>query len=611
MDPDGPSSHTEPMDLLAPYAAEAPGCRPGKSLFRIQDAIVFSDNYTDPGSALYAQSPSGPEGHGVGSCSLEVAAGDCETSPEEFAGLGGGEMLCAVGNALGSEIPAVESPPPPAENPNAQDEGKNDAAQALFWSGILQAQLCMLDLQGELEKQEEPVAELSSWSRGPEDALSRAPAAQGLPISWEPLDERATAASDSDDGQEAGPGRQEEENWSSEGEEEEEQCLFYNNPLFQESPGPAGPSPSDGPAFWSAAEGDGAGSSDEADGAPQGEPVLDGQREEELSCPFAEATEPGAEDETPCDFPAYTMHCSTWAPLVITERDIDGACSMAEDPEALGRPPDQLADEAVCHPPVVLCSAESGESWDHSGTRRLFCDRSSLAYRGWGAGCETKCGGADRTHLLLLVPVPLCSRWCCSCPRRHCTGCPRQEDAGEKPGDLEVPQPDGVLLANGASGDQGAAQRLAARLYHLDGFKRSQVASYLRKNNEFSRQVAEEYLIFFQFSGQTLDRALRFFLKAFVLTGETQERERILGHFSKRYHLSNPDAFPSADAVHTLTCALMLLNTDLHGQNIGRSMTCHEFVTNLDGMRDGQNFPKDQLKALYYSIRNEKLEWAM
>ncbi|TFJ95302.1 PH and SEC7 domain-containing protein 4 [Platysternon megacephalum] len=25
-------------------------------------------------------------------------------------------------------------------------------------------------------------------------------------------------------------------------------------------------------------------------------------------------------------------------------------------------------------------------------------------------------------------------------------------------------------------------------------------------------------------------------------------------------------------------------------------MTCHEFVTNLDGMRDGQNFPKDQLK---------------
>ncbi|EMP26279.1 PH and SEC7 domain-containing protein 4 [Chelonia mydas] len=589
MDAAGPSSHTEPVDLLAPYAAEASDCRPGESLFRIQDAIVFSDNYTDLSSALYAQCPEGPEGHSAGSCSLEVVAGDRETSLEEFAGLGGGGTPGAVGNALGSEIPAVESPPPPAENLNAQDEEKNDAAQALFWAGILQAQLCVLDLQGELEKQEEPVAELSSWSRGPEDAQSCAPTAQGLPISWEPLDERATGASDSDDGQEAGPGRQEEESLSSEeeeGEEEEEQCLFYNNPLFQESLGPTGPSPSDGPALWSTAEGYHAGSSDETYRAPQDEPVSGSQREEVLWCPLAEADEPGAEDEVPCDVPAYTMHCSTWAPLVITERDIDGSRSMAEDLEAPARPPDQLADGAVCRPPVLLCSVESAEGKPDGAAQGQEMEELSPA-----PGDEPVLEEEGR-------PEPT-------------SGCPKEEDAGEKPGDPEVLQPDGALLANGASGDQGAAQRLAARLYHLDGFKRSQVASYLRKNNEFSRQVAEEYLAFFQFSGQTLDRALRSFLKAFVLTGETQERERILRHFSKRYHLSNPDAFPSADAVHTLTCAVMLLNTDLHGQNIGRSMTCQEFVTNLDGMRDGQNFPKDQLKALYYSIRNEKLEWAM
>ncbi|XP_062452743.1 PH and SEC7 domain-containing protein 4-like [Rhea pennata] len=122
--------------------------------------------------------------------------------------------------------------------------------------------------------------------------------------------------------------------------------------------------------------------------------------------------------------------------------------------------------------------------------------------------------------------------------------------------------------------------------------------------------VAQEYLAFFQFGGQTLDRALRSFLQAFVLTGETQERERILGHFSRRYHLCNPDTFPSPDAVHSLTCAIMLLNTDLHGQNVGRAMTSAEFVANLGGMMDGQNFPKEQLKALYNSIRNEKLEWA-
>ena len=47
--------------------------------------------------------------------------------------------------------------------------------------------------------------------------------------------------------------------------------------------------------------------------------------------------------------------------------------------------------------------------------------------------------------------------------------------------------------------------------------------------------VAEEYLKFFNLGGCTLDAALRIFLTQFCLTGETQERERVLIHFSKRY----------------------------------------------------------------------------
>ncbi|XP_061207770.1 PH and SEC7 domain-containing protein 4-like [Neopsephotus bourkii] len=78
--------------------------------------------------------------------------------------------------------------------------------------------------------------------------------------------------------------------------------------------------------------------------------------------------------------------------------------------------------------------------------------------------------------------------------------------------------------------------------------------------------VAREYLEWFQFGGQGLDQALRSFLRALALSGETQERERVLGHFSRRFQHCNPGAFPSPDAVHSLTCALMLLNTDLHGQ---------------------------------------------
>ncbi|CAB1312000.1 unnamed protein product, partial [Coregonus sp. 'balchen'] len=141
-------------------------------------------------------------------------------------------------------------------------------------------------------------------------------------------------------------------------------------------------------------------------------------------------------------------------------------------------------------------------------------------------------------------------------------------------------------LTNGNRADGEAAKRLAKRLFTLDGFRKSAVARHLSKNNDFSRKVAEEYLHFFNFTGLTVDQALRAFLKQFALMGETQERERVLSHFSRRYLHCNPKLIPSEDGVHTLTCALMLLNTDLHGH----------FIDNLEGLNEGQDFPKDLLK---------------
>ncbi|KAB1281458.1 PH and SEC7 domain-containing protein 2 [Camelus dromedarius] len=139
-------------------------------------------------------------------------------------------------------------------------------------------------------------------------------------------------------------------------------------------------------------------------------------------------------------------------------------------------------------------------------------------------------------------------------------------------------------LANGGQGVSEAAHRLARRLYHLEGFQRCDVARQLGKKT---------------------------FLKAFPLMGETQERERVLTHFSRRYCQCNPDDSTSEDGIHTLTCALMLLNTDLHGHNIGKKMSCQQFIANLDQLNDGQDFAKDLLKTLYNSIKNEKLEWAI
>ncbi|XP_007569104.1 PH and SEC7 domain-containing protein 2 [Poecilia formosa] len=164
---------------------------------------------------------------------------------------------------------------------------------------------------------------------------------------------------------------------------------------------------------------------------------------------------------------------------------------------------------------------------------------------------------------------------------------------------------------NGDKVDREKARRLAEQLFKLDNIQRSDVVKHLDKDNVFSHAVGEEYLKFFDFTGQTLDQALRSFLKVVVLIGETQERERVLQHFSNRFHQCNPDSYSSPGPVLALTCALMLLNTDLHGQNVGKSMSSSKFVTNLDGMNEGGNFNKELLKSLYNSIKSEPLEWAV
>uniref|UniRef100_A0A8C2ZFP2 Pleckstrin and Sec7 domain containing 4 n=1 Tax=Cyclopterus lumpus TaxID=8103 RepID=A0A8C2ZFP2_CYCLU len=164
---------------------------------------------------------------------------------------------------------------------------------------------------------------------------------------------------------------------------------------------------------------------------------------------------------------------------------------------------------------------------------------------------------------------------------------------------------------NGDAVNREMARRLAERLYKLDGIQRVDVVKHLDKDNDFSRAVGEEYLKLFDFTGETLDRALRSFLKVVVLIGETQERERVLQHFACRFHQCNPASFTSSESVLALTCALMLLNTDLHGQNVGKSMSSTKFVSNLDRMNEGENFSKDLLKSLYNSIKSEPLQWAI
>lgn len=158
--------------------------------------------------------------------------------------------------------------------------------------------------------------------------------------------------------------------------------------------------------------------------------------------------------------------------------------------------------------------------------------------------------------------------------------------------------------------DLPSAQRLAKRLYYLDGFKANDVVRHLSKKNDFNQLVADEYLKLFNFQSLTLDCALRKFLKQFQLVGDAQEKERVLMYFAKRFVDANNTTFQDVDSCHTLTCAIMLLNTDLHDVKIQNKMTLTEFVENLKGLNNGLNFSDVLLESLYSAIKNEPLECA-
>ncbi len=76
-------------------------------------------------------------------------------------------------------------------------------------------------------------------------------------------------------------------------------------------------------------------------------------------------------------------------------------------------------------------------------------------------------------------------------------------------------------------------------------FNKYLYSNYYYSRNDFNQLVAEEYVKLFNFQGDTLDRALRKFVKQFTIIGEAQDRERVLHFFAARYLDCNPTTFTS------------------------------------------------------------------
>lgn len=86
----------------------------------------------------------------------------------------------------------------------------------------------------------------------------------------------------------------------------------------------------------------------------------------------------------------------------------------------------------------------------------------------------------------------------------------------------------------------------------------------------------------FDFSNQRLDEAFRTLCSKLYLKGESQQLDRIIEAFAKRYYNCNPmTLLHCIDVVYAVAYSLLLLNTDLHiVSDWANKMTRSNFVKN-------------------------------
>lgn len=96
----------------------------------------------------------------------------------------------------------------------------------------------------------------------------------------------------------------------------------------------------------------------------------------------------------------------------------------------------------------------------------------------------------------------------------------------------------------------------------------------------FYAAALEHYFTSFDFMGDPLDIALRKFLMTASLPTETQQIDRVVETFAKRYSECNPGLYSSNDTPYVLAFSLIMLSTDQFNPSNKSKMSKADYVRN-------------------------------
>lgn len=139
--------------------------------------------------------------------------------------------------------------------------------------------------------------------------------------------------------------------------------------------------------------------------------------------------------------------------------------------------------------------------------------------------------------------------------------------------------------------------QIASLLVNTKNYSKSMIGEFLGDRHQLCRDSLKAFCEQLDFTNMPLDEALRKFQSHIRITGEAQKIDRLIEAFAARYTVCNIDTiygkqFKDPDGIFVLAFGLIMLNTDLHNDNL-RSMRCarmtaQEFVNNIKNAESSQ-----------------------
>jgi len=175
----------------------------------------------------------------------------------------------------------------------------------------------------------------------------------------------------------------------------------------------------------------------------------------------------------------------------------------------------------------------------------------------------------------------------------------------------ELPGEEGPVTALDGALRPGDVARF---LRTCPGLDRGHIGEYIAARADprkprtlFQSAVRGAFVRSFDFRGLNIVTALRAFLEAFRLPGESQMIERLMEDFSGRLFAQSPWPYSDQDAIFVFAYSIIMLTTDQHNDQVMRKMTLDDFVRNNRGINGGQDLPAELLAEVYADVQRRPL----